>query len=84
MLLSSAIGLFVLGSIGGFLWIQFGKPAAANFNPGREQAVVLRYTRIVMLVVLLLALPFIVGRSFSDVMVTIGIYVLMMVMPSSP
>jgi branched-chain amino acid transport system permease protein len=77
LLLSSAIGLFILGSIGGFLWIQFGKPAAANFNPGREQAVVLRYTRIVMLVVLLLALPFIVGRSFSDVMVTIGIYVLM-------
>jgi branched-chain amino acid transport system permease protein len=77
LLLNSAIGLFILGTIGGFLWIQFGKPAAANFNPRREQAVVLRYARIVMLVVILLALPFIVGRSFSDVMVTIGIYVLM-------
>jgi branched-chain amino acid transport system permease protein len=77
LLLNSAIGLFILGTVGYFLWLQYGQVAVANYNPKREQVKTLNYVRYGLLLAVLLVLPLILGRALSDVMVTIGIYVLM-------
>ena len=73
-----ALMLFIVSTAAGFLWAMFGQQARHGFTnlaPSRRRAV----NGVGMLVFagLLLMLPWLIGRTLSDVAVTIGIFVLM-------
>lgn len=73
-----ALMLFIVSTVAGFLWAMFGQQARhgfTNLEPSRRRVV----NGVGMLVFagILLMLPWLIGRTLSDVAVTIGIFVLM-------
>ena len=73
-----AIGLFVLVVAIGLFWARKGKTIQAGFKrlPPRGQRV-LRISSIVFLVLILLALPQILGLFLSEVLTIVGLFVLL-------
>jgi len=73
-----ALMLFVVSTAAGFLWAMFGQQARlgfSNLEPSRRRAV--NGLGMLVFAALLLMLPWLIGRTLSDVAVTIGIFVLM-------
>ncbi len=73
-----ALMLFVVSTAAGFLWAMFGQQARlgfSNLEPSRRRAV--NGLGMLIFAALLLMLPWLIGRTLSDVAVTIGIFVLM-------
>ena len=73
-----ALILFAVSTIFGLLWARFGQRIRADF----EDRVSVEHPKTraigaVILIAILLALPWTVGRTLSDVAVTIGLFVLM-------
>ena len=75
---NAALGLFIISTVIGFLWAAFGQQARAGFhNLGDQQRHRTQMIGTVMFVAILLMLPWLIGRTLSDVAVTIGLFVLM-------
>jgi branched-chain amino acid transport system permease protein len=76
--LEAAIGIGVLAAISSLFWTQIRSRAATTVEkmPAQQQSMV-RYVQYGLLLGVLLVLPFLIGRALSDVMVTVGLYVLM-------
>ena len=75
---NAALGLFLVSTVVGFLWVMYGEQVRASVHSmdGSQR----RTTRIIgvaVFVVILLMLPWLIGRTLSDVAVTIGLFVLM-------
>ncbi|MYD08873.1 MAG: hypothetical protein F4X02_02405 [Chloroflexi bacterium] len=73
-----ALLLFVVSTVAGYLWAMFGQQARygfTNLEPSRRRAV--NGVGMLIFAGLLLMLPWLIGRTLSDVAVTIGIFVLM-------
>lgn len=73
-----ALVLFVISTAAGLLWTRFGQRIRAGFDAaaGSEHPKT-RALGSVIVIALLLALPWMIGRTLSDVAVTIGLFVLM-------
>ena len=75
---NAALALFIISTVAGFLWAMFGSQARASFGKiNTSQRRRLNIFGMVIFVALMLALPWLIGRTLSDVAVTIGIFVLM-------
>ncbi len=75
---NAALALFVISTAAGFFWALFGSQARerfSNLDYGPRRAV--NIVAFVLFVLLMLMLPWLIGRTLSDVAVTIGIFVLM-------
>ena len=75
---NAALTLFVISTVVGFLWALFGQQARDRLDrlePSQRRA----SNALIWLLLgaLLLMLPWLIGRTLSDVAVTIGIFVLM-------
>ena len=73
-----ALLLFIVSTVAGYLWAMFGQQARyefANLEPSRRRVV--NGVGMLLFAGLLLMLPWLIGRTLSDVAVTIGIFVLM-------
>ena len=75
---NAALALFVISTVVGFLWALFGQQARETVHSmdGSQR----RTTRLIgtaIFVAILLMLPWLIGRTLSDVAVTIGLFVLM-------
>lgn len=73
-----AIFIFVVAFVAYFLWPVLSTPIKTNIEkggPATQRNV--RYASYALLAVLFLALPWLVGRFLSDVLVTIGLYMVM-------
>ena len=74
----SALALFVISTVSGFLWAMYGQRARESFdNIGAPQRRSLNIIGLIIFVIFMLMLPWLIGRTLSDVAVTIGIFVLM-------
>ena len=73
-----ALILFVMSTVIGFLWAMVGQQAKYSFQAmeGRQRSSA-QIIGAVIFVAILLALPWVIGRTLSDVAVTIGLFVLM-------
>ncbi len=75
---SPALALFIISTVAGFLWASFGQRARSGFaSMDRPQRRAVNRIGMLLFGALLLALPWLIGRTLSDVAVTIGIFVLM-------
>lgn len=78
LLLMPAIYIFVLSLVGSLIWVFFGQKVQEQTkrkpNQGRSP---LYYIGMALFAALLLGLPWILGRTLSDVAVTVGLFVLM-------
>ena len=75
---NAALTLFVISTAAGFLWALFGQEARNRFDSMEaSQRRVSNAVIWLLLGALLLMLPWLIGRTLSDVAVTIGIFVLM-------
>lgn len=75
---NAGLGLFVVSAVAGYLWAAFGDRARQGFhNLGGQQRQTTQMIGTVLFVALLLMLPWLIGRTLSDVAVTIGLFVLM-------
>lgn len=78
LLLMPAIYIFVLSLVGSLIWVFFGQKVQEQTkrkpNQGRSP---FYYIGMALFAALLLALPWILGRTLSDVAVTVGLFVLM-------
>ncbi|MDE2859704.1 MAG: hypothetical protein OXN94_17790 [Chloroflexota bacterium] len=75
---NAALGLFVFSTVIGYLWAAFGDQARQGFqNLGGQQRQTTQMIGKIIFVALLLVLPWLIGRTLSDVAVTIGLFVLM-------
>ena len=72
-----ALFLFAVSTIFGRLWAQYGQQARVSFEGRVSAEPKMRAIGAVVLLAILLALPWTVGRTLSDVAVTIGLFVLM-------
>ena len=73
-----ALTLFIVSTVAGFLWAMFGQQARQGFatlEPSRRRVV--NGVGMLIFAGILLMLPWLIGRTLSDVAVTIGIFVLM-------
>ncbi len=73
-----ALTLFIISTVAGFLWALFGQRARLGFStlePSRRRVV--NGVGMLVFAVILLMLPWFIGRTLSDVAVTIGLFVLM-------
>ena len=73
-----ALMLFIVSTVAGFLWAMFGQQTRqgfANLEPSRRRVV--NGVGLLIFAGILLMLPWLIGRTLSDVAVTIGIFVLM-------
>ncbi len=78
LLLIPAIYIFVLSLIGSLIWVFFGQQMQDQTKRKSNQGhSLLYYIGMALFAALLLALPWILGRTLSDVAVTVGLYVLM-------
>lgn len=78
LLLMPAIYIFGLSLLGTLFWVFFGdKVQAQTKGKQGEGRTPLYYLGMALFAALLLALPWILGRTLSDVAVTVGLYVLM-------
>ena len=73
-----ALSLFIISTAAGYLWAMFGEQVREGFAtmeaPRRRS---LRGVGLLIFVAIMLMLPWLIGRTLSDVAVTIGIFVLM-------
>ena len=75
---NAALGLFIISIIFGWLWAMFGRQVRENFNGmNGSQSRATKTIGTVIFVAILLMLPWLIGRTLSDVAVTIGLFVLM-------
>lgn len=75
---NAALALFVISTVAGFLWAMYGSRARESFgNLGASPRRNLNIIGLALFVVFMLLLPWLIGRTLSDVAVTIGIFVLM-------
>ena len=75
---NAALALFIISTVAGFLWAMYGRRARASFGKiGFSQRRRLNVIGLVIFVAFMLMLPWLIGRTLSDVAVTIGIFVLM-------
>ena len=75
---NAALGLFVISIIFGWLWAMFGRKVRENFHGmNGSQSRATKTIGTVIFVAILLMLPWLIGRTLSDVAVTIGLFVLM-------
>ena len=73
-----ALMLFIISTVAGFLWAMFGQQARQGFatlEPSRRRVV--NGVGMLIFAGILLMLPWLIGRTLSDVAVAIGIFVLM-------
>ena len=73
-----ALILFVTSTLIGLLWVRFGQRLRTDFQTiaGSHQSTT-QAIGTVIFAAILLALPWLIGRTLSDVAVTIGLFVLM-------
>jgi len=75
---NAALALFVISTAAGFLWAMYGSQARARFGDMKtSQRRTVNIIGLVLFVIFMLMLPWLIGRTLSDVAVTIGIFVLM-------
>lgn len=75
---NAALVLFIVSTLAGFLWAVFGGRAQSEFAAlDNSRRHMIRNLGMLLFAALLLALPWLIGRTLSDVAVTIGIFVLM-------
>jgi branched-chain amino acid transport system permease protein len=76
--LEAAVGMGIVVAVSTFLsqQIRASSKARVESMPVQQQSIV-RYVVYGLLFGLLLILPFLIGRALSDVMVTVGLYILM-------
>ena len=75
---NAALALFVISTVIGFLWAMYGQRARESVQSmSGSQRRTTRLITTVLFVALLLMLPWLIGRTLSDVAVTIGLFVLM-------
>ncbi|MCY3833483.1 MAG: hypothetical protein OXG85_10735 [Chloroflexi bacterium] len=75
---NAALALFIISTAAGFLWARYGGQARARFGSLESaQRRAINIIGLVLFVVIMLMLPWLIGRTLSDVAVTIGIFVLM-------
>jgi len=75
---NAALALFVISTAAGFLWALYGRQARERFGGvGAAPRRTLNRVGLVIFVAFMLMLPWLIGRTLSDVAVTIGIFVLM-------
>ncbi len=75
---NAALALFVISTVAGFLWALYGSQARERFsNMEMSQRRTVNIIGLALFVILMLMLPWLIGRTLSDVAVTIGIFVLM-------
>lgn len=73
-----ALILFVISAAAGLLWARFGQRARADLEARVDsEHPKTRALLSLILLAILLALPWMIGRTLSDVAVTIGLFVLM-------
>ncbi len=73
-----ALMLFIISTVVGFLWAKFGQDVQTSFsNMDSSQRRVVNGVGMLVFAGILLMLPWLIGRTLSDVAVTIGIFVLM-------
>lgn len=75
---NAALALFIISTVAGFLWAMYGQRAREGFgnvDPSRRRA--LNIVGLLIFGAFMLMLPWLIGRTLSDVAVTIGIFVLM-------
>ena len=73
-----ALILFIISTVIGFLWATFGQQAKVRIQTlDSGQHSMTRLIGSLVLLGVLLALPWVIGRTLSDVAVTIGLFVLM-------
>ena len=75
---NAALALFIISTAAGFLWAMYGSRVRARFGSlETSQRRTINIVGLVAFVVIMLLLPWLIGRTLSDVAVTIGIFVLM-------
>ena len=75
---NAALALFIVSTVAGFLWAMFGQNLRHGLsNMEYSQRRVFNGIGMLLFVAILLSLPWLIGRTLSDVAVTIGIFVLM-------
>ena len=75
---SAAQALFIFSTVVGFLWAMYGQQVRKSVhNMSGSQRRTTRLISTVIFVAILLMLPWLIGRTLSDVAVTIGLFVLM-------
>ncbi len=75
---NAALALFIISTVAGFLWSMYGNRARESFaKVGAPQRRTLNIVGLVIFGAFMLMLPWLIGRTLSDVAVTIGIFVLM-------
>ena len=75
---NAALALFIISTAAGFLWAVYGTQARASFgNIDAAKRRSLNMIGLIIFVAFMLLLPWLIGRTLSDVAVTIGIFVLM-------
>ena len=73
-----ALTLFIVSTAAGFIWSMFGAQVKTNFGAmAPSQRRVFNGLGMLIFAGVLLMLPWLIGRTLSDVAVTIGIFVLM-------
>ena len=73
-----ALVLFVISIVTGLFWARFGQRARADFQAAAgSQHPKTKAIGSIILIGILLILPWMIGRTLSDVAVTIGLFVLM-------
>ena len=73
-----ALMLLIVSTVAGFLWARFGQQARTSFsNIEPAQRRVVNGVGMLVFAAILIMLPWLIGRTLSDVAVTIGIFVLM-------
>lgn len=78
LLQPAALGLFIFGTLAGILWVYGRKGITQQFDKvPTQQKTILQWVLYGLLIGFLVALPSLIGRALSDVMVTVGLYVLM-------
>ena len=75
---NAALALFIISTVAGFLWAMYGSQVRESFgNIDTSSRRRLNMVSLVIFVAFMLLLPWLIGRTLSDVAVTIGIFVLM-------
>ncbi|MCY3864472.1 MAG: hypothetical protein OXG68_03455 [Chloroflexi bacterium] len=75
---NAALALFIISTAAGFLWAMYGSKVRENIgNIDSSSRRRLNIIGLVIFVAFMLLLPWLIGRTLSDVAVTIGIFVLM-------
>ena len=73
-----ALMLLAISTVAGFLWAMFGQQVRTGFSSMESsQRKVVNGVGMLVFAGILLMLPWLIGRTLSDVAVTIGIFVLM-------